>query len=130
MSVAPILALRKAITAHLRADTDVLATAIGARSYGERPPAEPDFPFLMYGMSDAQPGYDITAPLHVFSRDPFTDDVNAIAEVVGAALDGKVLALADGRKAYLTWASVRIVGDEEEWHAVVTISARVPRDCG
>lgn len=129
MSVAPILALRKAIVTHLRADTAVTSTAIGERSYGERPPKAPGWPFLMYGMSDAQPGYEINAPLHIFSKDPFTDDVNAVAEAVGASLDGAVMMLGDGRKAYLTWAGVRVVGSEEEWHSIVTISARVPRDC-
>lgn len=130
MSVAPILALRKAIVTHLRADSAVTSTSIGARSYGEKVPARPTWPYLHYGMSDAVPGFDITAPLHIFSKDPFTDDVNAVAEIVGASLEDKVLTLGDGRKAYLTWLGVRMVGGDDEWHAVVTIGAKVPRDCG
>jgi hypothetical protein len=129
MSVAPILMLRRAIIAHLRADAAVTATAIGARSYGEKAPAQPTWPFLRYGMSDAVPG-DIAAPLHIFSKDPFTDDVNSIAEAVGASLDGKVLTLTDGRKAYLTWTGTRTLAGEDEWQAIVTLSARVPRECG
>jgi hypothetical protein len=130
MSVAPILMLRRAIVAHLRADAGVTATSIGARFYGERAPAQPTWPFGRYGMSDATPGADIAAPLHIFSKDPFTDDVNSVAEAVAASLDGKVLALADGSKAYLTWSGTRTVAGEDEWQAIVTIAARVPRNCG
>lgn len=129
MSVAPILALRKAIVARLIADSAVTSTAIGERSYGEKVPARPTWPYLHYGMSDAVPGFEITAPLHIFSKDPYTDDVNVVAETVGNSLDGRVLSLGDGRKAYLTWEGVRIVGGDDEWHAVVNIGARVPRDC-
>lgn len=129
MSVAPILALREAIVTHLRADSAVTSASIGQRSYGEKLPANPTWPYLHYGMSDAVPGFEITAPLHVFSKDPYTDDVNMVAETVGNSLDGKVLDLGSGRKAYLTWEGVRMVGGDDEWHAVVTIGARVPRDC-
>lgn len=129
MSVAPILALRKAIVTHLRADTDVTSTSIGERFYGEKPPARKTWPFGQYGSSDAVPGYDITAPLHIFSKDDFTDDVNAIAEAIGNSLDETVLELDGGRKAWLTWLGVRVQGDSEEWHAIVTIGAKVPRDC-
>lgn len=131
MSVAPILDLREAIVTHLLADTSVTSTAVDDRIYGERAPANPAFPFVRYGVSDALPGYDITAPLHVFSKAAFTDDVNAIAEAIGNSLDGMVLTLDSGRKAYLTWQSARVVGgnDQNEWHAIVTFGAMVPRDC-
>lgn len=129
MSVAPILALRKAIIAHLRADSAVLATGIGARSYGEKPPTPPTWPFLQYGMSDAVPT-EIAAPLHIFSKNAYTDDLNTIAETVGASLDGKTIVLGDGRRAHLTWEGVRTVQGDDEWHAVVNIGATVPRDCG
>jgi hypothetical protein len=132
MSAAPILALRKAIVTHLRADTSVTALVPAVRLYGERAPASPTWPFMRYGVSDAVPGYEITVPLHIFSKDPFTDDVNAIAEAIGGSLDGKTLSLADGRSAYLKWESVRVIGDAAEadaWHAIVTVSAMVPRDC-
>lgn len=130
MSVAPILGLRKAVVAHLRGDSAVAATSVGTRIYGERAPAPPTWPFARYGASDAEPGHEITAPLHIFSKDPFTDDVNAIAEAVAASLDGRALTLAGGRKAYLTWAGTRVVAsDADEWHAIVSFSAVVPRDC-
>jgi hypothetical protein len=130
MSVAPTLALRKAIVAHLRSDTAVTATALGQRIYGARPPAEPQWPFMRYGTADAVPGYVITAPLHVFSKADYDDDVTAMAEAIGQSLDGKVLALSDGRRAHLVWAGVRVMGDASEWHAVVSVTATVPRDCG
>lgn len=130
MAAAPILALRRAIVTHLRADTAVTATAVGARIYGEKAPASPTFPFARYGSSDAAPGFEIEAPVHVFSKDEFTDDVNAIAEAIGNSLDDKVLDLGAGRKAYLTWTGVRVIGAAvDEWHAIVAFSARVPRDC-
>lgn len=128
--VPPILGLRKAIVTHLRADATVTATSIGERIYGEKAPANPTSPFARYGVSDAQPGYEIDAPLHVFSKDPFTDDVNAVAEAIGTSLDGKVLRLEDGRKAYLTWKNTRVVAsDADEWHAIVGFTARIPGAC-
>lgn len=132
MSVAPILALRKAIVAHLLADNTVTSTAVDERIYGERAPANPTFPFVRYGASDAVPGHDVTAPLHIFSKAAFTDDVNAIAQTIAESLDGVTLTLGDGRKAHLTWAGTRVVGGIEasEWHAIVTIAARIARDCG
>lgn len=133
MSVAPILGLRQAIITHLRADPAVTATAIGSRIYGEKVPANPTWPFARYGVSDAGPGFEIAAPVDIFSKAEFTDDVNSIAETIGNSLDGKVLALADGRKAHVTWAGVRLAGDAataDAWHATVLFSARVPRDCG
>jgi hypothetical protein len=130
MAVAPILGLRRAIVTHLRADATVTGTAVGSRIYGEKAPASPTWPFARYGVSDAVPGFDIDAPVHVFSKNPFTDDVNAISEAIAASLDDQVLDLGDGRKAYLAWASTRLVASEpDEWHAIVSFSARIPRDC-
>lgn len=132
MSVAPILDLRKAIVTHLLADSTVTSTAVDERIYGERAPANPVFPFVRYGVSDAVPGHEISAPIHVFSKSAFTDDVNAIAKAIADSLDEQVLTLGDGRKAYLSWAGLRVVGgtDASEWHAIVTITASVPRGCG
>lgn len=133
MSVAPILALRKAIVAHLRADTTVTNTAVGQRIYGERTPAEPQWPFVRYGVSDAVGGFEVNVPLHIFSKADYTDDVNAIAQAIGDSLEGKALTLGDSRKAYLTWAGVRVMEDGAQagaWHSIVTIAARIPRDCG
>jgi hypothetical protein len=132
MSVAPVLALRKAIVTHLRADAAVTATSVNTRIYGERTPNNPTFPFARYGASDALPGFDITAPLHVFSKDAFTDDLNAIAEAIGNSLDGKTLTLTGFGKAYLSWQGTRVISDgteASEWHAIVTMGAMVPRDC-
>lgn len=131
MPVAPILSLRRAIVTHLRADTVVTATAVAGRIYGEKAPATLQWPFARYGASDAVPGFEIEAPIHVFSKDEFTDDVNGIAEAIGNSLDGTVLDIGSGRKAYMTWLGVRVVGSApDEWHAIVRFSATVPRDCG
>jgi hypothetical protein len=132
MSVAPILGLRRAIVTHLRADTAVTSTAVGSRIYGEKVPAQPTWPFVRYGVSDAQPGFDISVPIHIFSKDDFTDDVNGIAERIGNSLDDKVLTLGDGRRAFPVWAGVRLAGDADEasaWHSTVLFDVRVPRDC-
>lgn len=129
MTIAPILGLRRAIILHLRADSAVTATGVGSRIYGERTPANLTWPFARYGVSDAVPGHEIDAPIHIFSKDPFTDDVNAIAEAVANSLDGKVLTM-DGSKAYLTWTGTRVQASEpDEWHAIVSFTASVPRGC-
>lgn len=130
MSVAPILGLRQAIVTHLRADTNVTSTSVGTRIYGEKSPANLTWPFARYGTSDAVPGHEIEAPIHVFSKAEFTDDVNAITEAISASLDGAVLTLADNRKAYLRWTGTRVVPNEAaEWHAIIGFRATVPREC-
>jgi hypothetical protein len=129
MSVAPILGLRRAIVSHLRADVAVTSTSVGQRIYGERTPATLTWPFARYGVSDAS-GEDIIVPVHIFSKDAFTDDVNAIAEAIAGSLDERTLALGDDRRAYIAWETSRLVAsDEHEWHSIVTFSARIPKDC-
>jgi hypothetical protein len=132
MSIAPILSLRKAVVTHLRADSSVTGTSVGSRIYGEKAPA-PDklvWPFARYGISDAVPGHEIDAPIHVFSKAEFTDDVNAITEAISLSLDGAVLSLSDGRDAYVHWSGTRIVAnDAQEWHAIVGFKATIPRGC-
>ena len=130
MGVAPILDLRRAMVTHLRADSAVTSTSVSNRLYGEKAPAALTWPFGRYGISDAQPGDKIAVPFHLFSKDPFTDDVNGIAEAIGNSLDGKVLTLNGGRKAYITWTGTRLVASEaDEWHAIVGFDATIPRDC-
>lgn len=135
MSVAPILGLRRAIVAHLRADTNVTtlgSPALGARIYGERTPAVLTWPFVRYGQSDARPGFEITAPLHAFSKATYTDEVAAIAEAIGNSLDGQVMTLADGRKARLRYVGHQVVPDAAEasaWHAIVRVDANVVLEC-
>ncbi len=132
MSIAPILSLRRAIVTHLRADSTVTSTAVGQRIYGERAPAAPVWPFVRYGQSDAVPGFQITAPIHVFSKAEYTDEAAEIAEIIGASLSGKVLALDDGRKARLRYAGHQIIPDAAEasaWHAIVRIEANVIAEC-
>lgn len=132
MSVAPILGLRRAIITHLRADSSVTALVPSARIYGERAPATLTWPFVRYGVSDAVPGYDITVPISVFSKSDYTDEAAAIGETIGASLDSAVLTLSDGRKAVLRYVGMRLIPDADEtaaWHGIVTIGARVARDC-
>lgn len=131
MSVAPILGLRRAIITHLRADSSVTSTALGNRIYGERAPATPTWPFMRYGVSDAMPGYDIAVPLSVFSKADYTDEAAAIGEAIGASLDGKALTLGDGRVAHLYFRGMQMLSepDGDGWHAVVSIGARVARNC-
>lgn len=139
MSVAPILGLRKAIITHLRADASVTSLgtpALAARIYGERTPAEKVWPFVRYGQSDALAGYEITAPIHVFSKAEFTDEVAQIAEAIGNSLDpddrGLVLVLSDGRLARLRYLGHQVIPDAAEataWHAIVRIGANVVKEC-
>ena len=132
MAVAPILLLRRAIVAHLRADATVTALIPAARIYGARSPATPVWPFVRYGVSDAVPAYEITAPLHVFSKADFTDEAVLIADAIGNSLDEQVLGMSDGRNAHLRWAGARVIPDAAEasaFHAIVTIAATVAREC-
>lgn len=136
MKAAPILEVRRAIVTRLRADASVTALgspALGQRIYGERTPATLTWPFVRYGQSDAVSslGYDITAPIHVFSKAAFTDEAGDISEAIGASLDNLVLTL-DGRKAYLQYLGHQIIPDAAEadaWHGVVRIGARVAAEC-
>lgn len=132
MKVAPILGLRRAIVSHLRADATVTALVPAARLYGERVPAEPDWPFMRYGQSDAGPGFEIVAPIHVFSKAEFPDEAAEIGEAIGASLENRTLTLGDGRRAHLRWLSGQIIPDAAEasaWHAIVRIGATVAAEC-
>ena len=132
MSAAPILLMRRAVVAHLRADAVVTSLLPSGRIYGERPESNAVRPFMRYGMSDSVPGYDVTAPLHIFSGSDFTDEIARIIEEIQASLDGAVLTLESGEKIYMRVTSTRIIPDAAEqnaWHGVVTVKGHIPRDC-
>jgi hypothetical protein len=135
MKAAPILEVRRGIVTHLRADpavTSLGTPALDARIYGERTPATLTWPFVRYGQSDAVFGWDVSAPIHVFSKTDYTDEVSAISEAIGESLDDVVLAFADGRKAHLRYLGHLIIPDGAEasaWHGIVRIGARVAVEC-
>jgi hypothetical protein len=135
MSAPPILALRRAIVAHLKADIALTALLPSARIFGERS-TEGSWPFSRIGELEAVPGHEIGGAIHVFSKGDFTDEVAAILERIGTSLDDQVLYLGDepfeGPKANVTLVRTRIIPDGAEqsaWHGIATISATVPKDC-
>lgn len=128
------LPTRRAIVTHLRADTNVAATALGARFYGETTPATLIWPFGRYGQTAlGQLGGQV--PLHFFSKAQFTDEVAEIMAAVVTSLGDKVLALEDARKLHLIYpdeGGTQIIPDGAEagaWHGIVRLEARIAREC-
>ena len=121
------LEVRKQIVAHLIATPALTALVSAARIYGEQPPADPDWPFIRYGLGIAGP-YEATGPLegsthrvtlHAFSHGPYTDAIHAIARQVVAAMYAfqPVQSLLD-----MQWAGTQILRDTDEanaYHAVI-----------
>lgn len=131
MSVPPILGTRQVVIEHLKADATLTALLPEGRIFGERADADVRWPYSRFGEPDARPG-DISFPIHVFSKERFTDQVNAIAEAIGHSLHGAVLELDDGRKINVAFVSTRTVPDGRDpdaWHAIVTFAATIARDC-
>lgn len=135
MSAPPILALRRSIVAHLKADATVVAVLPAARQFGERSTAG-SWPFSRVGELEGEPGHEIVGAIHVFSKAEFTDEVWLILERIGESLDSAVLYLGDapgeGPKANLELVRTRVIPDAAEqsaWHGIATIRARVERDC-
>jgi hypothetical protein len=134
MAVDPTLPLRQAVIRTLRADDALTALLPAERIYGERSPAELTWPFVRYGQADiGQVGGSL--PIHVFSKQQFTDEAASIASAIVDALDGRSLALDGGRKATLTWpeaSGTQIIPDSAEadaWHAIIRFDVMIPRAC-
>lgn len=121
------LEVRKQVVAHLKGYAPLTDLVSAARIYGEQPPADPDWPFIRYGLGIAGP-YEATGPLegsthrvtlHAFSHGPYTDAIHAIARQVVAAMYTfqPVQSLLD-----MQWAGTQILRDTDEanaYHAVI-----------
>jgi hypothetical protein len=134
MAKDPTLPLREAVIQRLRADPDLIALVPEARVYGERSPSELNWPFVRYGQSlIGQTGG--TLPIHIFSKQTFTDETAEIADAIVGALDDAALDLGGGRKAVLKWpedGGTQIIADAAEadaWHGIVRFEVAIPRTC-
>lgn len=132
MSAAPILAVRKALVTHLKADLVVTAALPAARIFGERADSSA-WPFSRMGEFEGNRlGQDVSGNIHVFSKGEFSDEAATLTELIGNSVDGAVLALADGRRCIVELANTRLLADPEEqsaWHGIASIVANVTRDC-
>jgi hypothetical protein len=134
MASDPTLPLRQAVIQRLRADPDLIAIVPASRVYGERSPSELTWPFVRYGQSlIGQAGG--TLPIHIFSKQNFTDETAEIADAIVESLDDASLDLGDGRKAVLKWpeqGGTQIIADGAEadaWHGIVRFEVTIPRLC-
>ena len=145
MSVDHNLQLRRAILPMLKAEP-VIASLTGGRVYSESPASLPDFPFIRYGNSDGTPtewscaeGSENAITVHVFSREPGTDECARLRKAVVRALDQKTRQLevdpdtgssataVDIRVTFLP-ALFRDSDDVAAWHGVVNVAATVVED--
>lgn len=87
------LEVRQSIVARLKAFA-ALTSLVSANSiYGEETAADPKWPFIRYGLSDAAPfeatgwdGSEHDVAIHAFANGPYTDAIEAIARQVVEAM--------------------------------------------
>jgi len=134
MASDPTLPLRQAVITKLRADPDLIGLVPAERVYGERSPAKLTWPFVRYGQSlIGQTGGVL--PIHIFSKQNFTDETAEIADAIVDALDDISLDLGNGRRATLRWpeqGGTQIIADAAEadaWHGIVRFEVAIPRAC-
>jgi hypothetical protein len=128
--------VRKAILRALKADSDVTALVPADRIYPPQRPAEPEWPFILYGASidtalkgSCLDGSTITVAIHQFAKGE--EDTAAIKAAVATALDGLEAELLDA--GYPARASVivtggRVIADSDEgdsWHGIVDLEITV-----
>lgn len=132
-AIDPTLPARQEIVTHLRADTNVTTTDVGNRVYGERTPADKEWPFALYEADFGQT--DGTVRLHVFSKAKFSDQVAKIMAAMVTSLGGKTLVMPDDRKLRLTYPEAngsQILPDGAEanaWHGIVRFNAFIVLEC-
>lgn len=132
MAQDPTLGLRKKIIVQLKATEALLELVPEASIYGERTPADKQWPFIRYGVSDTRPrkgqcwdGADVDIAIHCFSKSPFTDEAGSINAAIAAALDGATIDLG-GARAHIAWKGSTVLPDPAEadaWHGISRFSA-------
>ncbi len=131
MSAAPVLLCRRAIVAALKADPALTALVPSGQIFGEKSRSDA-WPFIRCSEFEGEPFYRVIGNIHGFSRAPFADEAHDIAARVAEAIDGAVVDLADGRKAYIDVTATRLLPDPEEstaWHSICTVSIEIPKGC-
>ena len=88
------LEVRRSIIAHLQGFGALTSLVAAASIHGEEVPANPDWPFMRYGLSDDDAfeatgwdGSEHAVTLHAFSNGPYTDAVKRIAKQVVKAME-------------------------------------------
>lgn len=131
MSAAPVLEVRQAIVAALKADAVLTALVPAASIYGEKSSSQA-WPFIRCSEFEGAPRYTVIGNIHTFTRSKFSDTAHQGNARVGAALDSAVLTLSDGRRANIEVTATRVLPDPDEadaWHGICSILATIAADC-
>lgn len=126
MPVDLTLEMRKAVIAHLRADSRITDLVPAARVFAEQPPAMPDWPFIRYGLpltgayeATGWDGSEATIAISVFAKGPGMDSASKISKrLVESMADFQpaTFSLADNE-----WERTQILRDEPDsdgYHAI------------
>lgn len=132
-SLLDVCPLRDGVTNRLKENAAITATLGAGKVWGEKQPAEADWPFIRYGRPIITPteasgwtGGRHRVSLHVFARGPSMDACVALMGLVVAELDGQEIDLTfpDGvdreATAYeIFHAGSQVLPDGDDWHGVV-----------
>lgn len=146
------LELRRAILPILKADA-LLSGLVGARIYGEEPPAEPQWPFIRYGVPILAPdeatgwsGGAVRVTIHVFAKAKNAEGEPTIGYEVASRLARRVALILDetsfslpvhedsGRPAQaldIVHVSTDVVRDTAEagaWHGIVQFEVQTAEE--
>lgn len=125
------LPVRRAVLNRLKAPDSATYDIVGVRSYGPRPPAEPQFPFNRYGLPSSSPfratgidGSQVRFAVSSFAKGTDDGAVADQAAAVVADLEGAVLQLEapfPAKLADITWVGTEAFPDgatPDAWHAL------------
>jgi len=128
------LAMRQAIVKALRAAPNLTAVIPSGRIYGEESPANPEFPFIRYGLPVTNPyeascgnGSEHAITLHTFSYGPGTDSINVINALVVDALKDAALSVDPLKLISFDWTGSQVLRDTPEasnYHGVLRFTAQ------
>lgn len=112
--------------------------AVEQRVFSRVPDVGTPWPYLRYGRPTVRPfngtclaGCEIDITIHAFAEGETDDDCSALAAAVVAALDGRVLSLADTpspARLHFRWTNSQVLSDiakADGWHGIVTFTGTV-----
>lgn len=129
------LPLRRAVITHLKTDPAITAL-VGQRVYNETP-ADPVWPFILYGNpfssayeQSCADGIEAALTIHAFAKGPTSDVANGIAAAIVKSLtDGPVFdPVGDVRADAFEWERTQTIRDSDEksaYHAIVDFTVRL-----
>lgn len=142
MAIDSTIAIRRGMLALAKADSPLLAIVPAVRIYPQTTPATPTFPFIRSGAPSAVPvratcvdGGEWNVAMHGFAKDrkagatvveTAEDYAGRIGSALAAALDGRVIALTNGR-ATIRWTGSQLLMDPDEPGAFHTVQNFVVR---